>query len=162
MLPSPSHLLHSGVPSADKKRVLYQKYVMGKRREEWNPKREEGGEFQTLSTSLLQRAHSSQSCEETFASCCSCSVLTAVNYRGAMAGNSNSSDANCLLTWFSIAYVNLPFYEWRQLLHPGQEIKRNTFQDTMAEVQTHLTVEGSNIISLSGPLIKPWKEIIRL
>lgn len=87
MLPSPSHLLHSGVPSTVKKRVLYQKYVMGKRREEWNPKREEGGEFQTLSTSLLQRAHSSQSCEETFASCCSCSVLTAVNYRGAMAGN---------------------------------------------------------------------------
>lgn len=79
-----------------------------------------------------------------------------------MAGNPNSSAANHLLTRFAIAYVNLPFYEWRQLLYPGQETKCITFQDGMAQVQAHLTGEGSNIISLSGPLIKPWKEIIQL
>lgn len=55
----PSHLLHSGVQRTDKNRALYQKCVMGKRREEWNHKGEAEAEFQTLSTSLLERCHSS-------------------------------------------------------------------------------------------------------
>lgn len=59
MLSSPSDLLHFGVQGTDKNRALYQKCVMGKRREEWNSKGEAGGEFRTLPTSLMKGLHSS-------------------------------------------------------------------------------------------------------
>lgn len=166
MLSSPSHLLHSGVRRTDKNRALYPKCVMGKRRAAWNNKREARGEFRTLTTSLLKGLHSNsarQSPEKSCASRCSCrcpcsSGALAVQWLRIWV----SQTQTCLFAWFSVAYVNLPatFYEWSWLpptrcFYTEQESKCITFQDGMAGVQTYLTEEGNNLISLSGPLIKP-------